>query len=168
MPEPILAPYGSWKSPITAELIVQRTISLGQIALDGDDVYWIEQRPTEAGRSVVVLRTEEGDVIDVTPPGFNARTRVHEYGGGSFAVHEGRVYFSNFADQRVYRQDPGMAPRPITPAEDLRYADYVVDRRRGRLICVREDHTDPEQEAENAVVAINLDSGERRGRPRFR
>jgi dipeptidyl aminopeptidase/acylaminoacyl peptidase len=160
MSQPITAPYGTWKSPVTADLIVRSTISLGQIALERDDVYWIEQRPTEAGRSVVVRRRADGQTVDVTPPGFNARTRVHEYGGGSYVVYDGRVYFSNFADQRVYRQDPGMAPRPITPAEDLRYADYSVDRQHERLICIREDHTDSEQEAENTVVALDLGSGD--------
>jgi dipeptidyl aminopeptidase/acylaminoacyl peptidase len=160
MSQPAVAPFGSWKSPITADLIVRSTIGLGQVALDGQDIYWIEQRPTEAGRSVVVRRSPDGVVQDVTPPDFNARTRVHEYGGGAYAVCDGCVYFSNYADQRVYRQDPGLMPRPITPNVDLRYADYALDRRRNRLICVREDHTDSEQEAENEIVALDWASGD--------
>ncbi|MDQ3686397.1 MAG: S9 family peptidase, partial [Acidobacteriota bacterium] len=135
------APYGSWKSPITSDLIVSGTIVLGQIALDGDDVYWTELRPSEGGRNVIVRRTPDGATTDVTPPPFNARTRVHEYGGGSYAVGDGVVYFSNFADQQLYRLSPDDVPRPLTPAVDLRYADAVIDRRRGRLIAVREDHT---------------------------
>ncbi|UCG81211.1 MAG: S9 family peptidase, partial [Desulfobacterales bacterium] len=86
MTEPKVAPYGSWKSPITSDLIVAETIGLGQIVLDGQDVYWTEMRPTEGGRYVVVKRSSDGKTADVTPPAFNVRTRVHEYGGGAFVV----------------------------------------------------------------------------------
>ena len=164
MAKPQVAPYGSWKSPITSDLIASGIIRLGQIALDGDDVYWVEMRPAEGGRYVIVRRTPGGRTTDVTPPPFNARTLVHEYGGGAFAVAEGTVYFSNFADQRLYRQEPGAQPRPITPEAKLRYADGVVDRRRGRMICVREDHTDPAQEAVNAIVSLDLEGDPEGGR----
>jgi dipeptidyl aminopeptidase/acylaminoacyl peptidase len=157
MAEPKVAPYGSWKSPITSDLIVSETIGLGQIALDGEDVYWLEIRPVEGGRYVIVCRAPDGRTADVTPPPFNARTRVHEYGGGDFVVADGTVYFSNFADQRLYRQDPGTDPRPITPEVNLRYADGTVDHRRGRMICVSEDHTDPGREAVNAIVSLDLE-----------
>ena len=163
MAEQKVTPYGSWKSPITSDLIVSETIGLGQIALDGEDVYWVEVRPTEGGRYVIVRRTPDGRTTDVTPPPFNARTRVHEYGGGAFAVADGTVYFSDFADQRLYRQDPGAEPRPITPEADLRYADGVFDRRRGRMICVREDHTDPGREAVNAIVSLDLEGDDSGG-----
>ncbi|HEX4836113.1 MAG TPA: S9 family peptidase [bacterium] len=153
------APYGTWRSPITADLIASGTIGLDQIALDGEDIYWIEARPAEGGRHVVVRRMPDGRTADVTPPPFSARTRVHEYGGGAYAVSGGTVYFSNFADQRLYRQDPGASPRPITPAADLRYADGVVDLRRGRLICVREDHTVAGREPVNTLVSVPLDGG---------
>jgi len=156
MMTPRVAPYGSWKSPVTSALIVSETVRLGQIALDGDDIYWVEARPAEGGRNVVARRTPDGRTTDVTPPPFNARTRVHEYGGGAFAVADGTVYFSNFADQRLYRQDSGAQPRPITPEADLRYADGVVDRHRGRMICVREDHTAAGHEAVNALVSLDL------------
>src|SRR6185295_16891880 len=99
MTMPETAPYGSWKSPITADLIVQGTVGLGQVMLDGEDVYWIEARPAEKGRNVIVRRTPDGTITDVTPAPFNARTRVHEYGGGSYVASDGVVYFSNFADQ---------------------------------------------------------------------
>src|SRR5262245_41020777 len=105
MSTPQVAPYGSWRSPITSDLIVSATIGLDQVAIDGSDLYWVEMRPTESGRYVVVQRTADGRVIDRVPAPFNARTRVHEYGGGSYVVHNGTVYFSNFADQRLYRQD---------------------------------------------------------------
>src|SRR5205823_80316 len=112
MAGPKLAPFGAWASPITPDLITAQGIRIGQVAVDGDDLYWIEGRPLEDGRQVVVHRSADGRIVDVTPAPFNARTRVHEYGGGSFVVAAGTVYFANFADQRLYRQDPGAAPRP--------------------------------------------------------
>jgi dipeptidyl aminopeptidase/acylaminoacyl peptidase len=159
MAEPTVAPYGSWVSPITTELITQRGMSLGQVALDGAEIYWIEQRPSEGGRNVVVRRTKEGAIADVTPATFNARTRVHEYGGGAFAVADDVIYFSNYVDQRLYRQDPGLAPRPLTPEGDVRYANGVVDRRRNRLVCVREDHRDANHEAVSTLVSVDLAHG---------
>jgi dipeptidyl aminopeptidase/acylaminoacyl peptidase len=151
-----VAPYGSWKSPITSDLIVQGTIRLGEIRIDGDDIYWSELRPMEGGRSVVVRRAATGETMDVTPSGFNVRTRVHEYGGGTFIVVAGVVYFSNFADQRLYRQIVGREPEPITPALAYRYADAVVDLNRDRLICIREDHMVQGQEAANTIVSVDL------------
>src|SRR6266481_1824578 len=108
------APYGSWKSPITSDLIVKESIGLGQVKLDGNDIFWIEMRPSEGGRQVIVRHTNDGQSVDVTPREFNARTRVHEYGGGDYAVHDGIVYFSNFGDQELYRQTPNSAPESIT------------------------------------------------------
>src|SRR5215471_14416690 len=134
-------PLGSWKSPITSDLIVSGTIGLGEIVLDGDDIYWTESRPSEGGRSVIVRRAIDGNTTDMTPPPFNARTRVHEYGGGSFAITGDTIYFSNFADQRLYRQTPGSTPQPVTSSEKMCYADAVIDHLRNRLICVREDHS---------------------------
>jgi dipeptidyl aminopeptidase/acylaminoacyl peptidase len=150
-----IATYGSWKSPVTADLIVKAGVSPNLIRLDGDDIYWSEGRPSEGGRLVVVRWTDAGP-IDITPPGYNARTRVHEYGGGAFLVDSGTVWFSNFDDQRLYRQDPGAEPRPVTPAADLRYADGVMDRGRGRIVCVQEDHTGP-GEAVNTLVSLDPD-----------
>ena len=147
-------PYGSWKSPITSDLIVSETVRLGQIIIDGSDIYWLEARPMEKGRNVVVKQTSNGLTTDVTPPSFNARTRVHEYGGGAFTVSEGTVYFSNFADQRLYRQDPDKLPHPITPRNNLRYADGIVERHRNRLLCVHEAHS--QSEVINSLVSIDL------------
>jgi dipeptidyl aminopeptidase/acylaminoacyl peptidase len=153
------APYGSWKSPITSDLIVKGSIGLSQVSMDGDEIYWIEMRPSEGGRQVIVRRTVDGRTSDMTPPGFNARTRVHEYGGGEYLVHQGTIYFSNFADQQLYRQTPNSAPQLIseeTSDSKLRYADFVVDETRSRLISVREDHRQQDREAVNALVAIPL------------
>ena len=125
------------------------------IRWDGDDLYWSELRPYEAGRIVVCRRRRDGTIADVTPPGFNARSRVHEYGGGHFAVHDGTVYFVNFKDQRLYRQDRAGSPRPLTPDADVRHADMAVDPRRGRVIAVREDHTTGAPEAVNTLVSLD-------------
>ena len=158
MPE--TAEYGFWKSPITSDLIVAETIALGQIALSGDDVYWSEGRPSEGGRGVIVRRRPDGSTHDVNPPPLNARTRVHEYGGGAFLADGSTVYFSNFKDQRLYRAQVDETPVAITPEAPWRYADAVADHSHQRLICVREDHSSPGREAVNTLVAIDL-SGER-------
>jgi len=157
MSEVRVAPYGSWKSPISSELIVSATVGLSQVELDGGDVYWVESRPSEGGRQCVVRRAPDGRTQDVTPAGFNARTRVHEYGGGDFAVRGGVVYFSNFTDQRLYRQDAGSAPRPVTPEGKFRYSDTVFDERRGLLFAVREDHGAEGREAVNTIVSLRAD-----------
>ena len=161
----IVSPYGSWSSPITSDLIAAEAIRLDQVALDGDAVFWTESQPQKQGRSFLYRSVGGGEPVPVTPDDesnrFNVRTRAHEYGGGAFAADGGTVVFSNFADQRLYRQDAGGAPHPITPlaasgpADALRYADGAFDRRRGRIICVREDHTGG-GEAINALVGVDL------------
>jgi dipeptidyl aminopeptidase/acylaminoacyl peptidase len=158
------ARYGSWKSSITSELIVAQSITLSEVCLDGGYVYWLEGRPQEQGRNVVVCAGADGQPTDVTPPPYNARTRVHEYGGGSCTVHNGTVYFSNFADGRLCRQVSGVSePRPLTPEppgrdRQWRYADGLIDQRRSRWIGVREDHT-VDGEPVNAIVAVDLGDG---------
>ena len=151
-----VAPYGSWASPITIDLLLNGSVALGRGTLrwDGDDLYWTEMRPTEAGRQVIV-RSSEGVNTDVTPAGFNARTRVHEYGGGHFAVSGGTVWFAYFDDQRIYIQKRGVDPVAITPAADIRHADLLVDPVRGRIFAVREDHTTGASEAVNTLVALD-------------
>jgi dipeptidyl aminopeptidase/acylaminoacyl peptidase len=154
------APYGSWRSPITSELIVSEAVRLGFVAVDGSDVYWLEGRPTEGGRQVLVRRTQDGAMHDAVPAPFNVRTRVHEYGGASYVVDAGTVWFTNFVDQRLYRLDAAGEPRPITPEGDRRCADMVVDLTRGRLVCVEEDHNSP-GEAVNRIVGVALEDGAR-------
>src|SRR4030042_1658475 len=122
MSGPIAAPYGSWKSPITSKLIASGTIGLTQIELDGEDVYWVEMRPTEGGRYVIVRRTPDGRTADVTPAPFNARTRVHEYGGGGYLVADGTIYFSNFPTQRRFRRGGGGGRAPALRPDGARLA----------------------------------------------
>ncbi|HEY6287227.1 MAG TPA: S9 family peptidase [Ktedonobacteraceae bacterium] len=152
-----IASFGTWKSPITSDLIVSETIKFGQVVLDGSDIYWIERRPAENGRNVIVSRTPDGNRTDMLPLSYNARTSVHEYGGGSFTVSDSSIYFSNFSDQHVYRLIAGSTPQPITFTKKMRYADFVIDRRRNRIICVREDHTLSDLEPANTLVSISLD-----------
>ena len=150
-----IAPFGTWDSPIKSALIASTTIRLLSTTVDGETIYWLEGRPTEGGRYVLVRKAPDGSVSDVTPAGFNARTRVHEYGGGSYWIDQGVVYFTNFADQRLYEQREEGEPKALTPADvDLRFADGRVDRRRQRIICVREDHRQADEQI--AIEDIGL------------
>ncbi len=153
------ASYGSWKSPITSDLIVAQSIGLSEVRLDGDEIYWLESRPQESGRSVVVRYIAWNSTSeDVTPTGFNVRTRVHEYGGGAWTVADGMIYFSNHADNRLYRMDRyGHQPLPISPEGPWRYADGLIDSRRHSWIGVREDHS-AEGQPVNTIVRIDTAS----------
>lgn len=142
----VAAPFGTWRSPISAEMVAAGDISLMQPHLHEGVAYWLEGRPAEGGRSVLVRADAFSEPTDVTPPGFNVRTTVHEYGGGAYLLHDGVVYFSNFADQRMYRQDAGGDPVPITPETGGRdrYADGRVTPDGRSLVCVRERHPEPD------------------------
>ncbi|KPK90474.1 MAG: peptidase [Anaerolineae bacterium SM23_ 63] len=139
-----IAPYGSWRSPITPDFITSLRGIPTEIQLSGDDIYWLEMRPQEAGRYVIMRRAADGSINDMTPADFNVRTRVHEYGGGSFTVHGDVIYFSNFSDQRLYRLESDRPPQPITPEPDvpvgLRYAECQVTGEGSLIICVHERH----------------------------
>jgi dipeptidyl aminopeptidase/acylaminoacyl peptidase len=156
---PTTAPYGSWKSPITTELMLAKSIGLSQFVIDGDTIYWAEGRPLEGGRNALVRLAPGQSPEDCLPAEFNVRTRVHEYGGGAFAVFDGVIYFVNYKDQHLYCQKPGGAPELLTPTDGYRYADFALDKTRSRLICIREDHT-REGEAVNTLVALPLTGGE--------
>src|SRR6185369_3608311 len=122
--------YGSWPSPITIDSAVSSSLSLREVRLDGDDVYWTEGRPGEGGRQVIVRWNEAEGASDVTPAPFNARTMVHEYGGGWYVVADGTVYFVNVSDGRIYRQVRGGTPEPLTEEGPYRHGDLEVDRTR--------------------------------------
>jgi dipeptidyl aminopeptidase/acylaminoacyl peptidase len=156
------APYGTWPSPITADLVVAKARTIQEIQLDQGDVYWLEGRPDEDGRYVVVRRRADGAIEDVTPAGSNVRTRVHEYGGGAYLVADGTVWFVEFTDQRVYRLTPGSEPTAITPEPErsagVRFADFDLTPDRRHLVCVRESHHgDAAEDVENEIVALPSD-----------
>ena len=156
MTDPAIAPLGTWSSPIRIDDVVGDVIGLAEPWLDGDDTYWLEARPSEGGRRVLVRSSLDGSVADLTPRPFNVRTRVHEYGGGSYTVAGGVIVFSNFSDNRLYRLDPGGdAPVAITADGPWRYADLRIDPRGLRVIAVREDQSGP-GEAAAAIVAVPL------------
>jgi dipeptidyl aminopeptidase/acylaminoacyl peptidase len=158
--EPAVAPYGSWRSPITAEMLVQGAVRFGDMSLDGETLYWVETRPEEQGRYAVVRRTPDGKTGDVLPPPFSARTLANEYGGGALLASGGTVYFTNYADQRIWRIGPGESqPQPLTAESKLRFADFIHDEGRRRLIAVCEDHTASDDEPPNRIVTANLDDG---------
>ncbi len=158
--QPTVLPFGAWPSPIRLDDLLGDTVRLGEPWIDGDEIYWIEGRPAEAGRSVLVRRAADGTIADLTPAPFDVRSRVHEYGGGSYTVAGGTVAFSNRTDGRLYRLDPGVAePQPITPEGDYRYADIRFDPARRRFLAVREDHTGEGQPVAT-IVEVPLD-GER-------
>jgi dipeptidyl aminopeptidase/acylaminoacyl peptidase len=153
---------------LSAAAVAEAGLRLGAVAMDGEDIYWLEGRPHEGGRYVLVRRTADGSITDVTPAGFNVRTRVHEYGGGACLVVDGVAYCVNFSDQRVYQievardsggDEGGVAEVvPLTSPGAKRYADFSIDSRFRRLICVCEDHSST-GEPVNALVAVALDGG---------
>ena len=150
-----IAPYGSWNSSVTSSLLTSGGVSLSQLCIDGAQLHWAEGRPLEGGRVAIVR-----DGTDLTSPDFNARTRVHEYGGGAYVVHSGTVFFTNFSDQRIYRARASRSTRPITPEPPspaaLRYADMRITPDGATLVCVRERH-EPGREAINELVALPSD-----------
>lgn len=152
------APYGTWHSSLAAADLARSAISLSYVQVAEGVPYWVESRPADGGRNVLVTSATNGAVREITPPGFNARTRVHEYGGLPYAVGRGgTIYCSNFSDQRVYVQQGGAAPKALTP-EGYRYADYALDKAGERMFCVREDHTGG-GEPRNTIVALDTTAG---------
>jgi len=148
--------YGAWTSPITAASLAEGMIGLVDLRVADGRLYWLENRPAEGGR--LVLMTRDGDTArQLTPEGFNLRTRVHEYGGAAYLVTPAGVWFSQFRDQKLYLQAGDAAPEPMTP-DGYRYADAVAAPG-GGLIAVRENHTDPAA-VKNAVVRLSGEAGE--------
>lgn len=151
------APYGSWQSPVTTDLIVAGTVALSGPCFDGDEQYWAESRPQEGGRTVVVRRNAKGEHETLFSAPFNARSRVHEYGGDPWLVHQGVVYFVNFSDQQIYVTDT-TPPRRLTDAGQLRFANGTLDSARNRIIYIIEDHAGG-GEAANKIGAVDLLTG---------
>ena len=159
--EPVEQPFGSWASPVAAADLAGAAVAMADLQVANGQPWWRESRPQERGRQVLVTRGPDGAARVVTPEGFNVRTRVHEYGGAAYVVlPDGSVVFSGFDDQRLYRQRPGQAPAPLTPA-GYRYADCTLHPDGQRLVCVREDHIEATRRADgeerNEVVAVPLE-----------
>ena len=151
----VTASYGTWPSPITAGMIADTTISLSNVLVDGGDIYWLEGRPAEGGRVVLVRQTDAGPE-DILPEGYSARSRVHEYGGGAAVVSESVAFFVNFEDQRIYRLENGGTPEAVTADTGDRHADMFHDKARNRLLCVRERHVG--DAVLNELIAVDLGS----------
>ncbi len=152
------APYGTWPSPWTAERISSAEVRASEVRLDGGDVYWLERRPAEGGRSVVVRRDGAGRAADAIPATANARNAVYEYGGGSYTVAGGDIFYTDFGDQRVWIAPArGGEPRPLTVAGPWRFADLTFDPARRRLYAIQEDRS-TKPEPTHRVVAIDLDA----------
>ncbi len=159
-----VAPYGAWKSPLTAERIAAGCLKLGQVIASGKEVFWLEGRAHEGGRVVIAARRENGLMEDIIHAPFSARTLVHEYGGAPVAVSGDSIFFTNYSDQRIYSVDRnGGEPQPLTAPGDWRYADMIVDAARSRIICVCEDHRKKDTEPENQIVAIKIEKDETGG-----
>jgi dipeptidyl aminopeptidase/acylaminoacyl peptidase len=164
-----IAPYGSWKSPVTPESLVEAAVRLSDVQVAGDQVYWNEGRPSEAGRQVIVRLDPRAGPEDVLTEGMSARTQVHEYGGRCYAVRDQTLVFSNWVDQRLWAMPSGGDPAPLTPEPPAprahRYADPVITPDGRWVVCVRERHQDSGQ-VDNDLVAISLDPGRPDQEPR--
>lgn len=162
----LTSPFGTWRSPLTPDLITSQSIGLAEIRTHGQDIYWLEARPQEKGRSVLVRQCRSGD--PVSPPvalldlSYSVRSRVHEYGGGAYWLDGAQIFFVNEADQQIYGLDPqvGSVPYALTDQPHARFADGVVDRHHHRLICVQEEHPPDQKPVINTLVAIPLTAGD--------
>jgi dipeptidyl aminopeptidase/acylaminoacyl peptidase len=167
---PTVAPYGTWKSPVTAAALVEAAVRLSDVEVAGDRVYWNEGRPSEAGRQVIVSLAPGEAPADAIPPGMSARTQVHEYGGRCYALHDEVLVFSNWADQRLWTLGGAGDPAPLTPPSPSprahRYADPVITPDGRWVICVRERHQD-DGRVDNDLVAVALDSADGGTEPRL-
>jgi dipeptidyl aminopeptidase/acylaminoacyl peptidase len=192
MKDKLIADYGNWPSPITPTSLVEGVRSIGSVQYDSGFVYWLESRPEEAGRQTIMRWHQDSGVQEILPAPFNARSRVHEYGGTSYAVLGNVIWFSHFDDQRLYRMTLGSTPEPITVENTtmkngvkngvkgavkgavkggvkgeliksaVRFAALTPDVSRNRLICVREDHR-AEGEARNELVAVSMIGSDQEG-----
>ncbi len=152
----VVAPYGTWDSPISAQMASSAIVGFQDVVIDGEDIYWSEMRPSEAGRYVIV-KQDKGQPQDILPKDFNARTRVHEYGGAAFTVDKSIVYFVNFADQRLYRMRVGETPEAITPS-GIRFADFKMTPY--GMVAIAESHLKNTHEPENFLALIDIKTGE--------
>jgi len=147
------APYGTWSSPVTTDLMVAQTIAVGAPQVVAGSTYWVESRPQEAGRTVIVRDGE-----DMLSEPYSARSRVHEYGGGGYLAAEDALYFTHFLNQQIYQLSGNGEPTALTDSKGMRFADYCLDKAHQRLISVVEDHTES-GEPVNFLAAVDLNDG---------
>ncbi len=159
MSAPTTAPYGSWSTPITSEVVVTQAVRLSDVRADGEDVIWAEGRPAEGGRTALVRREPDGAQTELLPPEVNARTTVHEYGGGAWWVRDRVLWYAAWDDQRLYRRDPetgearALTPEPEVPRGE-RYADGEVSPDGRWIACVREHHARGGLDVRNEIVRL--------------
>ena len=152
-------PYGSWPSTLSAELITRAAPGLNFLQSHGERLFWVESRPWEAGRNVIMCREGDGSTRDLLPAPFSHQSRVHEYGGMAYAMDDSHLYFVNAADQRIYQLALAQDKQPVAiTAAGSRFADLVIDQARQQLIAVGETHHD-NREPENTLVSIVLADG---------
>ncbi|WP_160153507.1 S9 family peptidase [Microbulbifer sp. ALW1] len=155
-PKITVAPYGSWDSIITSDLLTAGNVRLSEPRLAGNCAYWLESRPAEKGRSVIVQQDADGNKRDILPAPLSTRSKAHEYGGASYLVADKSVYFVLAADQRIYHLPMNSSvPEPITAEGPCHYADLTFDAKRERLICVQEDCSGSGEPVAR-IVAISL------------
>ena len=154
-------PFGRWPSPITPAIAAAGSRRFGGLKAEAGAVYWTESRPEQGGRQTILQGRADGSVRDLLAAPFSARSRVHEYGGGEFTVVGETIYFTNDSDQQIYVFRPGEAPRRLTNAPNLRFADYSLDDRRQRLIGVGEQHGGRQaaKVVRNLLVAVDVARG---------
>lgn len=154
------APCGAWTSPISASVVAAGAVPLAQLMLDGTRLGWLEGRASEAGRTTLMVH-DGGGTRELTPAPFNVRSRVHEYGGGACLLSGGVAWFSHHLDNRLYRVEAGAAPVAVTADGSAhRFADFVLDARRQRLLAVREDHSGGASYPVNTLCAVGVDGVE--------
>ncbi len=159
---PAIRPYGTWRSPVSAEAVAGKSLRFGALQVHDDCLYWSESRPDEGGRGAIMRLRHGGVAEDLLPPPYSARSKVHEYGGGEFLVAGGQVYFVDADSQDICSIVPGDAPRRLTHDPGTRYADMAMDTARNRLVAVAERHREGPgaHEPENFLASIALGSGE--------
>lgn len=149
-------PCGSWPSPLSAADIASSSLRLGQTAIDDDVVYWLEGRPAESGRGVLMSFSQQHGMQEVLPPEFNVRSRAHEYGGGAWAVAQDVVCFVHDGDRQLYLHE-NHRTKKLTTEDNAAYADMVFDFSRQRIICIREQLKAVDEEPVSEIIAVPMD-----------
>lgn len=155
------AAYGTWTSSLTGEFVAANSVKMGEPQWLGESLFWLETRPEEKGRQTILQRTADGTVHEILPNSWSARTRIHEYGGGSFVATPDALYFVNGEDQQIYRLNLAtQSIEPITQTTDCRYGDLHYVPAHHCLLAVCEDHSGAATEPQNRLISLDLASGQ--------